>query len=132
MKFYLLDAGGLGLMIGFLLVIFILLAILLEGVTLLLLKYNNAGGSFLNAFVINIASLAVGFLITIINPNGLDFTTNEYLDFFLVFLITVIVEFGVLYLLNRKKPIQKTLTAAIVINLASYLLLILFKFIFTS
>jgi hypothetical protein len=131
MNFYLLDAGGAGLVIGFL-VIFMLLAIVLEGVTLILLKYNSAGRAFLNAFVVNIASLTAGYLITTFSTNGLDFTTNPYLDFFLIFLITVIIEFAVLYLLNSKKPVKKTLTAAIVINLVSYLLLILFRFFITG
>ena len=129
MNFYLLDAGGVGLVIGFL-VLFILLAIVLEGVTLILLKYNKPGRSFLDAFVINIASLLVGYLISNFTYNGLDFTNNSYLDFFLIYLITVAVEFAVLYLLNRKKPIKKTLIAAVVINLVSYALLFVFKFIF--
>lgn len=131
MNLYLLDAGGVGLVIGFL-VIFMIVAILLEGVTLLLLKYNSAGKSFLDAFVINIASLAVGYLITTVASNGLDFTSNAYLDFFLIFLITVIVEFGVLYLLNMKKPVKRTLVAAIAVNLVSYILLILFRFVITG
>ena len=131
MNLYLLDAGGVGLVIGFL-VIFMILAILLEGVTLLLLKYNGAGKSFLDAFVINIASLAAGYLITTVSSNGLDFTFNPYFDFFLIYLITVIVEFAVLYLLNMKKPIKKTLVAAVVVNLVSYGLLILFRFFITG
>ena len=131
MRLYLLDAGGIGLVIGAL-VIFMILAILLEGVALILLKYNHAGKSFLDAFVINIASLAFGYLITTVSSNGLDFTFNAYLDFFLIFLITVVVEFGVLYLLNMKKPVKKTLVAAIVVNLVSYGLLILFRFFITG
>ena len=129
MKYYLLDAGGAGLILG-LLVIFMLAAVFLEGLTLLLLKYNNAGRSFLDALVINLASLGVGYLIVSFTPTGLDFTDNLYLDFFLIFLITVIVEFIVLYLLNQKKPVKKTFIAATVINLVSYLLLILLRVIF--
>lgn len=131
MKLYLLDAGGVGLVIGAL-VIFMILAILLEGVAFILLKYNRAGKSFLDAFVINIASLAFGYLITTVSTNGLDFTFNAYLDFFLIFLITVMVEFGVLYLLNMKKPVKKTFVAAVVVNLVSYGLLILFRFFITG
>jgi len=129
MKYYLLDAGGAGLILG-LLVIFMLAAIFLEGLTLLLLKYNNAGRSFLDALVINLASLGVGYLIVSFTPTGLDFTNNLYLDFFLIFLVTVVVEFIVLYLLNQKKPVKKTFIAATVINLVSYLLLILLRVIF--
>ena len=129
MKYYLLDAGGAGLILG-LLLIFMLAAIFLEGITLLLLKYNNAGRSFLDALVINLASLGVGYLIVSFTPTGLDFTNNLYLDFFLIFLVTVVVEFIVLYLVNQKKPVKKTFIAATVINLVSYLLLILLRVIF--
>lgn len=129
MKYYLLDAGGAGLILG-ILVIFMLAAIFLEGLTLLLLKYNKAGRSFLDALVINLASLGVGYLIVSFTPTGLDFTNNLYLDFFLIFLVTVVVEFIVLYLLNQKKPVKKTFIAATVINLVSYLLLILLRVIF--
>ena len=113
-----------------LLVIFMLAAIFLEGLTLLLLKYNNAGRSFLDALVINLASLGVGYLIVSFTPTGLDFTDNLYIDFFIIFLVTVAVEFIVLYLLNQKKPVKKTFIAATVINLVSYLLLILLRVIF--
>jgi hypothetical protein len=126
MKFYLLDAGGAGLILG-LLVLFMLAAIFLEGLTLIVIKYNNAGKSFLDALLINLASLAAGFLIINILPNGLDFTNILWLDFLLIYLITVAVEFAVLYLLNRNKPLRTTLIAAIVINFITYLLLILFR-----
>ena len=129
MNFYLLDAGGAGLILG-LLVIFMLAAIFLEGLTLLLLKYNNAARSFLYALLVNLASLGAGYLIVTFTPNGLDFTDNLYIDFFLIYLVTVIVEFAALYLLNPKKPVKKTIVAAIVINLVSYLLLIFLRLIF--
>ena len=131
MNFYLLDAAGAGLVLGFL-VIFMLLAIFAEAITLLLLKYNNAGRCFLDALLVNIASLIVGFFIARYNSTGLDMTENSYLDLFLLFLITTVVEFAVLYLLNRKKPVSKTIIAAIAMNLVSYLLLIGIRFIFLS
>ena len=130
MKLYLLDGAAAGLILG-LLVIFMLAAIVFEGLALLLLKYNNAGRAFLNSFLVNIASLVFGFLL-LTTRFGLAFTGNDYLDFFLIFLITVVVEFIVLYLMNRQKPIKKTLVAATVINLVSYSLLIIFKFFITS
>ena len=130
MRIYLLDGAAAGLILA-LLIIFMLAAIVLEGLTLLLLKYNKAGRSFLDSFVVNIASLAFGFLL-LTTRFGLEFTSNDYLDFFLIFVITVVVEFIVLYLMNRQKPVKKTLVAAIVINLVSYSLLIIFKFFITS
>lgn len=130
MRIYLLDGAAAGLILA-LLIIFMLAAIVLEGLTLLLLKYNKAGRAFLDSFVVNIASLAFGFLL-LTTRFGLEFTSNDYLDFFLIFVITVVVEFIVLYLMNRQKPVKKTLVAAIVINLVSYSLLIIFKFFITS
>ena len=130
MRIYLLDGAAAGLILA-LLMIFMLAAIVLEGLTLLLLKYNKAGRAFLDSFVVNIASLAFGFLL-LTTRFGLEFTSNDYLDFFLIFVITVVVEFIVLYLMNRQKPVKKTLVAAIVINLVSYSLLIIFKFFITS
>ena len=130
MRIYLLDGAAAGLILA-LLMIFMLAAIVLEGLTLLLLKYNKAGRVFIDSFVVNIASLAFGFLL-LTTRFGLEFTSNDYLDFFLIFVITVVVEFIVLYLMNRQKPVKKTLVAAIVINLVSYSLLIIFKFFITS
>ena len=130
MRIYLLDGAAAGLILA-LLIIFMLAAIVLKGLTLLLLKYNKAGRAFLDSFVVNIASLAFGFLL-LTTRFGLEFTSNDYLDFFLIFVITVVVEFIVLYLMNRQKPVKKTLVAAIVINLVSYSLLIIFKFFITS
>ena len=130
MRFYLLDGAAAGLILG-LLIIFMLAAIVFEALTLLLLKYNKAGKAFLDSFVVNIASLAFGFLL-LTTRFGLEFTGNDYLDFFLIFLITVLVEFVILYLMNRQKPVKKTLVAAVVVNLVSYGLLILFRYFITG
>ena len=131
MNFYLLDAAGAGLVIGFL-IIFMLLAIFVEAIALLLLKYNNAGRCFLDAFIVNLASLGVGFLLANFTSAGLDITESGYLNLFLLFLITVVVEFVFLYLLNRKKPIQKTIVTALLMNVVSYGLLIGIRYIFLS
>ena len=121
MNFYLLDAAAGGLILG-MLVLFMIFAILLEGVTLLLLKYNKAGKCFLDSFLVNIASLLVGLVIAQSSVDGLDITDNGYINVFLLFLITVVVEFVFLYLLNKKKPVSKTIIAAVLINVVSYLL----------
>lgn len=131
MNFYLLDAAAGGLILGFLL-IFMLLAVVLEAVTMLLLKYNKAGKSFLDSFLVNVASLIVGLLIMNLNDDGIDMVDNEYVNIFLLFAITVVIEFLFLFLLNRKKPLGKTAIAAIVINIVSYLLFIGITFIFSK
>lgn len=123
MNFYLLDAAIGGFILGFA-VVAMIIVILIEAITLLLLKYNKAGKCFLDAFLINTASLVVGVVIAQTFSNGLDFTENGWVNVSLLFLISAVIEFGILYLLNMKKPISKTAVAAIVINVVSYLLLI--------
>ena len=124
MKFYVLDAGGAGLVIGFLLV-FMLAAIIIEAVAILIMKYNNAGKAFLDSLIINIISLSAGFVIITIFDT-LDFTNNEIANLFILYLCTVVIEFLTLYLLNRSKPVQKTLTVSAVINIFSYIILFFF------
>ena len=124
MKFYFLDAGGAGLVIGFLL-IFMLAAIIIEAVAMLIMKYNNAGKAFLDSLIINIASLCIGFAFISIFDT-IDFVDNEIANLFILYLCTVVIEFLALYLLNRSKPVQKTLMVSAVINIFSYIILFFF------
>jgi hypothetical protein len=127
MAFYLLDAGGAGLVLA-VLIIFMIAAVTLEGLIMGLMKYNPFGKAFADALIINLVSLGGGFLLIEILPNGLDFSNNEFLNYFILYALTVAVEFFVLYLLNRDKEILKTLLAAIVINIVSYLVLFLLQY----
>lgn len=119
MKFYLLDAGGAGLVV-FVLLLFMFAAIVTEAVIMLLMKYNKAGKAFLDSLVINLVSLGVGYVVLYFN-SSLDLNSNELLNLFLLFLLTVLIEGITLYLLNRNKPLNKTILVAIVINLITYL-----------
>ena len=121
MKLYLLDAGGAGLVLVAL-VIFMLIAFVVEALAMMLLKYNKAGKAFLDSLVINLVSLGAGYIVIQLN-SSLDFTDNETLNFVLVFLLTVVVEGITLYFLNRSKPVIKTLVVAVIINIITYLVL---------
>lgn len=125
MNIFLLDAGGAALVLIFL-VVFMLIAFLVEALGMVLLKYNPARKAIPDSLIINLVSLAAGFLLIRIN-SSLDFTGYEFLDFLLLFLLTVILEAGTLYILNRQKPILKTILVTCIINILTYLVLFLFR-----
>ena len=129
MNFYLLDAAAPGLIFAAL-IIFMIVTIVLEAVTMIILKYNKAGKSFLDSFLINLVSMGAGFVILLTGTGLFEIVDNAYFSILILFIITVIVEFLILYLLNRKLPVQKTLITAIVINIVSYLLFYLIRFVF--
>lgn len=125
MNIFLLDAGGAALVLIFL-VVFMLIAFLVEALGMVLLKYNPARKAIPDSLIINLVSLAAGFLLIRIN-SSLDFTGYEFLDFLLLFLLTVILEAGTLYILNRQKPILETILVTCIINILTYLVLFLFR-----
>ena len=125
MNLFILDAGGAGLVL-FMLLGFMFLAILIEAIMMMLLKYNKPGKTLLDSLVINLVSLGAGYLI-IYSLGSLDFTDNEYLNLFVLYLLTVLIEGICLYLLNRTKPVNKTLLTVFVINIITYLGLLILK-----
>lgn len=129
MNFYLLDAAAPGLVFG-VMILFMIVAVILEAVTMMIMKYNKAGKAFLDSFLINLVSMGAGFVILLSGSGLFEIVDSPFLSITILFLITVVVEFLVLYLLNRKLTIQKTLTAAIVINLVTYLLYYLLQYAF--
>ncbi len=129
MNFYLLDAAAPGLIFG-VMIVFMIVTIILEAVTLIIMKYNKAGNAFLGSFLANLVSMGAGFIILLSGSGLFEIADSAILSIGILFLITVVVEFAILYLLNRKLPVQKTLIAAIVINLVSYLLYYLIQYVF--
>ena len=119
MKIFLLDAGGAGLVVAVLLM-FMFAAIVIEAITMLLMKYNKAGKAFLDSLVINLVSLGAGYIVLYFYTS-LEMTSNELLNLFLLFLLTVLIEGITLHLMNRSKPVNKTILVAFVINLITYL-----------
>jgi len=128
MNFYLPDAAAPGLIFG-VMIIFMLITIVLEAVTMIILKYNKAGKAFLDSFLINLVSMGAGFMILFSGVGLFEIVESTILSIAILFLITVIIEFLMLYLLNKKIPVQKTLVASVVINIISYLLFYFIQFI---
>lgn len=129
MNFYLLDAAAPGLIFG-VMIIFMIITIVLEAVTMIIMKYNKAGKAFLDSFLANLVSMGAGFVILFSGSGLFEIADSAILSVGILFLITVVIEFLMLYFLNRKLPVQKTLMAAIVINLVSYLLYYLIQYVF--
>jgi len=129
MNFYLLDAAAPGLIFG-VMIIFMIVTIILEAVTMIIMKYNKAGNAFLGSFLANLVSMGAGFMILFSGSDLFEIDDRPILSLGILFLITVVLEFLILYMLNRKLPVQKTLIAAIVINLVSYLLYYLIAYVF--
>ena len=123
MNVYFLDAGGAGLyflVIG-LFILFMVLAILLEAAIMIWMKYNTSfKKTFLDSLIINIASLAAGFVLL----NYFD-TLGYYTLPALAILygVTVIIETTILQLLNKKHKFSKTLVVSLLMNLVTYIIL---------
>lgn len=96
------------------------ITILAEAALIRGLKYQPWGAAFFQSLLANLVSLAIGFLLIEWIP-GLFFP-NELLNLAALWLITVLIETPVLFLLNRKKPLPATLKISVLINLLSYLL----------
>lgn len=125
MALYLLDAGGAGLyfiLVG-LFIFFIVLAILMEAGIMMLMKYNSSlKKTFIDSLIINIASLAVGFaLLQFFEQLGY----YTLVTLVILYVITVIVETGILKLLNKQHTLRKTVQVSIVMNLITYIILYL-------
>ena len=143
MNIYFLDAGGAAWAVAllWLLIIFMIIAILVEALVMKLMKYNTAfKKTLLDSFVANIVSLMVGFIllysgVSLFKSNsdsGNSSATNTLINLLLLYSITVVVEFGVLYLLNNKKPVSKTFLASVVMNLVTYIILYVMGLLFTD
>lgn len=102
------------------LVAVIAITILAEAVVMLLLKYNNFGKSLLHSLILNLASVAVGYVLLETVPAL--FGNYEIPQLLLLLLITVAVELPLLYLLNRNRPVKETIITASLINLVTYIL----------
>lgn len=129
MKVFLLDAGGAFLVFS-LLIVFLIIAIVLEAVILILFKIDKPGKSFLYSLIVNLASLGVGYItLPLVRQIGIGYTSSgQVLRWVFVFAITVLIEGILLILLTKKKPREKVWLATVVMNLVSYaILLLLFR-----
>lgn len=125
MNIYLLDAGGAGLVFG-IMIIFMIAAIVIEALVMMVMKYNIAGKAFLDAFLVNLASLVAGYILLWTRGELVSSTDSVLLNWLILYGITVIIEFVILYLLNRKHRLGKTFLTCAVMNIASYVVWYLF------
>lgn len=127
MKYYMLDAGGAGLLIIFigLGILFLFIAIFLEAIVMSVFKYNEFKKALLHSLIVNMASLCVGFILEEVVSDGLDASQWEIL--LILYGVTLIVETPILYAMNRAKPVLKTIQVSLVMNFLTYVILFLFS-----
>lgn len=94
--------------------------ILAEAGVMLLARYLDWKQSLIQSILVNVATLILGYLLLKIAP-GL-FGEYSLLNLFLLMLITIAAELGLLYLLNRAKPFLFTALVCVLMNVVSYLL----------
>lgn len=127
MEFFLLDAGGAGLLILFigLGLLFLFIAILLEAIVMSVFKYNEFKKALLHSLIVNIASLCVGFILEEVVSDGID--ASQWVMLLVLYGVTLIVETPILYAMNRAKPVAKTIQVSLVMNFLTYIILYLFS-----
>ena len=108
------------------LIVFMAIAVVAEAFVMLLMKYNVAGKALLDSFIVNIASLIVGYLLYGITGSLFYITDSLILNWLLLYALTVLVEFCILNWLSRSRPRNKTLATSAMTNVASYLILYIF------
>lgn len=97
---------------------------LLEAIVLLLLKWGTFGRSLVAALVMNLVTTMIGFGMLVFMKGD-----AVYLGLLLDFLLSILIEGGVLMLFKRGAP-RANWVAALAANAASYLIIILPLFIF--
>lgn len=126
MKYFFLDVVDAGIPANSIWPFLIVLAltVLVEAGSMVFMKYNHFKKTLLDSFVVNLASLAVGFGISYVFPDWFNFRHIE--NFLLLMLITIAVELGILYLLNKKLNFKFTAIVCTVMNIVSYILFYIF------
>ncbi len=94
--------------------------ILAEALVMLLIKYNRFQKAGLDSLLVNLASVAAGYILLKLAP-GL-FGQYSIPGLLVLLLITIAVELPLLYLLNRTKGFIQTLKTALIMNLVTYIL----------
>jgi len=123
MNVYFLDAGGAGLFaaavaIG---VLFIAVAILIEALVMTVMKYTIFKRSLLHSTICNLVSVAVGALLLSLYSD--TFNIDSLSGFAGMLGVTLVVEFAILYGLNRGHAVAKTAVVCLAMNLVTYIIL---------
>jgi hypothetical protein len=133
MKFYLLDGAGAGILIALFGVgiLFLLLAVALEAIVIQKMKYQFIFRvSLIQSVVANLVSLAAGFVLSAVSE--VQFAIDNYTGLAILFVVTVLLEFIVLYLMNKTKPVRRTLAVCLVMNLVTYAIAFLITLVLNS
>lgn len=125
MNLFLLDAGGAGLVFG-IMIIFMIAAVVIEALLMVVMKYNMAGKAFLDAFLVNLTSLVAGYILLWTTGELFYYFDSPFLNWLTLYSITVVIEFVILYLLNRRHRVGKTFLTCVIMNVASYVAWYLF------
>jgi hypothetical protein len=122
MQFHLLDAGLSLTFTDSIILLFVATAIVavVEALIMLPFKINKPGNIFLYSLLVNIASVAVGFAALSWFQEGI---TSRIVTWLLLFIVTVLVEGFLLFLLNKQKESKKVWMATIAMNIVTYVLL---------
>lgn len=126
MSRYMLDIADAGLLQSLLFfgLLFIVFATLIEAVVMILMAYNLAFKKAIgDSLLANGASLAVGLVLMAMDVNIFDFAV--WVNFLILYAITVLLELIVLYVRNRQKPFTMTLMVCMLMNIVSYAMLYL-------
>ncbi len=121
------------LLIGSLVCLFFVVCILFEAVVIKLFRLNRFGRAIASAALVNIASIAVMYMVWPL-ISRMDIDEDKVFPLLpLLFITAILVEGLFLWLLNRKVEAKKLFLIAAVMNTVSfgmlYLLLTLFSFI---
>jgi hypothetical protein len=116
------GAGFLVLLFG-LGLLFIIIAIFLEAFVMQWMKYQSRyRNALVQSLVANLVSLAAGFVL--LNVNGRFFHLENLLSLGVMFVVTFVVEFILLYLMNKGVPVKKTLAVSLAMNVVTYVIAI--------
>jgi hypothetical protein len=125
--FYSLDAGGAALF--YLLIgagiVFIILAVLIEALVMLLMKYHTLRKAIVQSLVVNLVSMIGGFFLLQLEWDWFNLDSIE--GFIGMFLITLIIEGLILYLFNKTTWISRTILVILVMNIITYFVLFFFS-----
>jgi|GEM_PF-6840684 len=117
-----LNAGGALLLLPFL-ILFMLIAILLESWIMHLLRYRLFKKSLLPVSIANLVSLFGGFgLIEVLGRIINAGQSTELLGLLILFATTLILEGIVIYAFNRNKPFKQTAWVILLMNISTYII----------
>ena len=117
MIFTLADAALAGLA-EMIIILLMVIVTLVESVVMVILKFNHFRKCLLDSFLVNLASLGTGYLVS--GFYNISLGGDTYLSLLISFLITLIVEGILLLLLNKAKAVLKVWNTCLVMNAVTY------------